>query len=110
MRLILVSACLLALTAVGTVFASEVRFPSAKLEASDPDTTISGQLYKPDGAGPYPAVVLLHTCGGLSQHMTHDWPQFLVGLGYVVLSVDTLSPRGYFKGCRPLQNRHELQA
>jgi dienelactone hydrolase len=91
--------------------AADVQFRTAKLEASDPDTMISGQLFRPDGTGPFPAVVLLHTCGGLQQHMTHDWPQFLTGLGYVALAVDTLGPRGYHKGCGPMgSNRNEVQA
>lgn len=91
--------------------AAEVRFPSAKLEASDPDETISAQLHRPSGPGPHPAVVLLHPCGGLTQHVTSDWPQFLTGLGYVVLTVDTLGPRGYHQGCGAMgNNRNEVQA
>jgi dienelactone hydrolase len=56
---------------------------------------VSGMLFKPAGEGRSPAVVLLHTCGGLSPHVTQDWPAYLTGLGYVVLSVDSYSPRGY---------------
>ena len=33
-------------------------------------TTLSNQIFKPSGAGPFPAVVLVHTCGGLKNpHM-----------------------------------------
>ncbi len=53
--------------------------------------TISGYLSTPKGAGPFPAVVLLHTCGGLRTHVTEDWPNYLTGLGYVVFSVDSYS-------------------
>lgn len=100
------------LVLAGTLtFAAEVQFPSGKFESSDPGTMISGRLYRPAGSGPFPTVVLLHTCGGLTQHMTDDWPQFLIGLGYVTLAVDTLGPRGHHTGCGPMGNdRHEIQA
>lgn len=90
--------------------ALEVQFPSEKRQPSDEEVGVSGQLFKPDGSGPYAAVVLLHTCGGLTRHVTHDWPQYLVGLGYVVLAVDTLGSRGYYKGCRAMRNGLSTQA
>jgi dienelactone hydrolase len=93
-----------------TISASEVRFPSAKFESSDPDVQVSGQLFVPDVAGPRPAVVLLHACGGLRPHVTQDWPEFLKGLGYVVLTVDTLGSHGNHRDCRSLQDRHAIQA
>ena len=90
--------------------ASEVQFLSGKFEASEGDVRVSGQLFRPEGSGPHAAVVLLHTCGGLTQHVTHDWPQYLVDLGYVVLAIDTLGSRGYYKGCRPMRDRFATQA
>jgi dienelactone hydrolase len=56
-------------------------------------------IYKPEGNGPFPAVVLLHTCGGLSQHI-RDWTKQALGRGYVVFVVDSFGPRG-LKGCTP---------
>lgn len=91
-------------------FASEVQFLSGKFEASERDVRVSGQLFRPEGPGPHAAVVILHTCGGLTQHVTHDWPQYLVGLGYVVLAVDTLGSRGYRRGCGPMRDRFAAQA
>jgi dienelactone hydrolase len=55
---------------------------------------VRGLLARPDGKGPFPAVVLLHTCGGMTPHVAGDWPRYLSGLGYIVLSVDTLGSRG----------------
>jgi len=55
-------------------------------------------LYKPEGNGPFPALVLHHQCGGLSggklpnQSML-DWAKRAVERGYVVLMLDTLGPR-----------------
>ena len=57
-------------------------------------------LYKPDGAGPFPAVVLLHQCGGLRsasgswQNMSVlNWAKEAVARGYVALVLDSLGPR-----------------
>lgn len=79
--------------------ASHVSFPSR-------DVHVTGRLYKPQGAGPHAAVVLLPTCGGLTRHVTRDWPDYLVGLGYVVLTVDTLGSRGHLR-CTTMPDRFE---
>ena len=50
-------------------------------------------LYKPEGAGPFPAVVLLHTCAGVQPHV-FDWAHRLTEWGYVTLVVDSFTPRG----------------
>ncbi len=54
-------------------------------------------LYRPSGAGPFPAVVLLHHCGGI-RGVTNDWRQRLVGWGYVVAVPDSFTSRGFPKG------------
>ena len=54
----------------------------------------SGVLSKPDGKGPFPAVVLLHSCGGFGSHVKETWPRFLNGLGYVTYAVDSFGPHG----------------
>jgi dienelactone hydrolase len=55
--------------------------------------TVFNSLYRPSGDGPFPAVVLLHTCGGLGPHV-HAWAQKLQDWGYVALVVDSFTPRG----------------
>jgi dienelactone hydrolase len=63
-------------------------------------------LYKPEGNGPFPALVLLHQCGGLrssngswqNQSML-DWAKKGVERGYVVLQLDALGPRGVDTVC-----------
>lgn len=81
-------------------------FPTAKLGFGDNHAdTISGQLFKPNGKGPFAAVVLLHSCGGVSQRFTHDWPNYLTGLGYAVLTVDSLGPRNV-TSCKDLRPRY----
>lgn len=88
-HLIIVAALFLAGCATDVQFLSRAEDPNAKSDR------VTGLLFKPNGKGIHPAVVLLHTCGGFRPHVTEDWPVFLTGLGYVVLSVDTLGSRGY---------------
>lgn len=60
---------------------------------------ISAHIYKPDGNGPFPAVILLHGSGGLSGHH-HNWARTLVSWGYVAAVVDSYLPRGYSQGIK----------
>lgn len=63
-------------------------------------------LYKPEGDGPFPAVVLLHQCGGLrsgngvwtNQSML-GWAREAVSRGYVALLLDSLGPRSVDTVC-----------
>jgi dienelactone hydrolase len=47
---------------------------------------------------PYPAVVVLHGCGGIFSHSAAIADR-LGGWGYVALTIDTLGPRGMDSGC-----------
>jgi len=62
---------------------------------TEPSVSLTGYLAKPAGEEPRAAIVLLHTCAGLSKH-EEMWSKRLVSWGYVVLSVDSFSPRGLF--------------
>ena len=74
---------------------NNINFPTGKLSVSDNDARqSSGLLSLPKGKGPFPAVVLLHTCGGLKDHVMFDWPNFLNGIGYASFAVDTYSSMG----------------
>ena len=73
---------------------NRVSFLTAKLDPYKKAEKVTGLLSKPDGNGPFPSVVLLHTCGGLQPHVTDDWPRYLKGLGYVTLTVDSFGSRG----------------
>ena len=59
---------------------------------------ISGKIYKPKGDGPFPAVIILHGCGGLSEHHS-DWANRFVKWGYVALTIDSFSSRGSYNVC-----------
>jgi dienelactone hydrolase len=56
--------------------------------------------YRPRGDGPFPAVVLLHGCHGVSSS-THQWARWFRDHGYVALIVDSWTPRGFSNGCVP---------
>ncbi|MGI9414155.1 MAG: dienelactone hydrolase family protein [Hyphomicrobiales bacterium] len=58
--------------------------------------TLSGELFRPEGAGPFPAVVLMHGCAGLSPPV-HDGlrahAEYLTQHGFVALILDSFGPR-----------------
>ena len=58
---------------------------------------IQGLLSRPEGNGPFPAIVILHTCGGVRQNLSHVWPALLVERGYVSLTVDSFGSRRCWK-------------
>ena len=70
------------------------RFKSASPTWRPYDQKVYGFMSKPSGKGPFPAVILLHGGGGLGPHHMIDWPDFLTGLGYAVLAIDSYGPRG----------------
>jgi len=59
----------------------------------EPSVPLFGYLARPASEEPQPAIVLLHTCNGISEH-EEMWSKRLVDWGYVVLSVDSFTPRG----------------
>jgi dienelactone hydrolase len=61
-------------------------------------------LYKPEGQGPFPALVLHHQCNGLSSGRWQNaamlvWAKEAVARGYVVLMLDSLGPRNVDTVC-----------
>ena len=69
----------------------EVRFPGDAAE-------IKASMYRPVGDGPFPAVIVLHGCGGPDYHHT-GWAQKLAGWGYVALVPDSFGSRGESSIC-----------
>lgn len=70
------------------------------------DVTLKGILYRPPGAGPFPAVVALHGCSGLfgkdgSLSPRHaEWADRLTAAGFVVLFPDSFGSRGATSQCK----------
>jgi dienelactone hydrolase len=93
-RVILLAACL-------SLLPSGARATSVML----PTTTPSGEVeqipaivLRPDGPGPFPAVVIMHDCSGLggrSSGASDRWARELLPRGYVVFIPDSFTTRGY---------------
>ncbi len=75
--------------AVGVSFTSVI--PKMRAEMYD-GKEIDGLIYKPDGKGPFEAVVMLHGAGGIFPYQL-DWARQLRDEGYVVLYVDSYCKR-----------------
>jgi dienelactone hydrolase len=60
---------------------------------------ISGELYRPVGEGPFPAVVALHGCDGRHQASDNAFGARITALGWVLLAVDSFGPRGIAHRC-----------
>jgi dienelactone hydrolase len=60
---------------------------------------IQGYLAKPDGAGPFPAVIVLHGCAGMHDTTKQKLVDELVAWGYVILLVDSYATRGIDQAC-----------
>ena len=52
-----------------------------------------GTISEPSGQGPYPAVIVLHTKGGLRDH-EKNYARNLAGQGYVAIAVNWSSGGG----------------
>ena len=79
----------------------DVAIPAPQASQGD----LTGKLFRPAGAGPFPAVVALHGCGGLLTKggaiaaRESDWAERLVAAGYVVLFADSFTARGLRQIC-----------
>lgn len=77
----------------------QVDIPSGKL-------TLNAHLFRPDGNGPFPAVIALHGCGGLFWQgggvlpRYRDWSDRLLKAGYAVLWPDSFGSRDAGPQCR----------
>jgi dienelactone hydrolase len=65
---------------------------------------VQGYIQRPDGPGPFPAVIVLHGCAGsgslFDQHSARNfWPDLLISWGYAVLVVDSFTLRGVSDTC-----------
>ena len=110
MRLLSLAA-FLALSAVA--FAAEAApLPSPhQVEIPFSGGMLHAQLYKPDGAGPFPVVIALHGCGGLGgqsepvQRRYRDWAEPLLKGGTALLLPDSYGSRELGPQCRVKERR-----
>ena len=71
-----------------------------KFAASNPGPSeqvlLRAQLFRPQGKGPFPGVILMHGCGGWQpavQHALQSYARLLVESGFAVLNLDSFGPR-----------------
>ena len=82
----------------------QVEIPASNLE-------LHAQLYRPEGDGPFPTVIALHSCGGLGGHSEavapryRDWAEQLLKAGYAVLLPDSYGSRELGPQCRAKERR-----
>jgi dienelactone hydrolase len=84
--------------------ASAVAAPPAlnvTIESAFDGRHLPGQLFEPDGAGPFPAVVVMHDCsgvGGSTSGAAFRWARDLQSWGIVAIVPDSFGPRGWPRG------------
>jgi len=101
------AAFVLALAALPALADQRVTFPSLDEDLTRGGATaIDARLYRPEGPGPFPAIVGLHGCGGRdfrtrdAPHSTlRVWAERLLALGYAVLLPESFRPRGVMEVC-----------
>jgi len=99
--LALLSLLLLAAAGCSKAILKPVRFPGAVPDAPP----LAGLLSRPAGAGTFPALVLLHGCGGMygkSGRLSarqRAWDDALRREGFVTLHVDSFTPRDVSEVC-----------
>jgi len=84
-------------------FAEQAAGQPAPLKLNDETVSVvrgaqAGILVLPDGKPPFPAVVLMHGCGGVTQNM-QVWAKRLRGWGYAALILDSFEQRGIDNVC-----------
>src|SRR3979409_1131070 len=96
-----------AMAAVVAAASAASAAPAASPETIDiprDDGALKAVVFRPEGAGPFPAVVGLHGCAGLFNNGAvalryRDWAQHLTKAGFVVLYPDSYGSRGLGSPC-----------
>src|SRR5206468_1742098 len=90
-----------AMTAVAAVLGYSLILPdagNAQGAALGQGNSGNYELLAPQGAGPFPAVIVMHPCSGVSDN-TRRWAGRLVDWGYAALIVDSFRSRGLSNVC-----------
>ena len=79
-----------------------LKFPDEAAEPGFFTNTARMGIFKPEGKGPFPVLMLLHTCAAVDfdpRHMPY-WVSQALKAGYVAFVVDSWSQRGIVEHCR----------
>jgi dienelactone hydrolase len=112
---------LVAATTLGLTIARAVASSGPEpVEIPQDNGVLKALLFRPDGAGPFPAVIGLHGCEGLLgrngtlENRYSDWAEHLTRAGFVVLYPDSYGSRGLGPQCsirrRTIRTDHERVA
>jgi dienelactone hydrolase len=94
-------ALLICLTCCDAGQRDPISIPAADVPGSRmPGRPIPAVLSLPAGTGPFPAIILLHTCSGRSK-LQEAWAARLNSWGYAVVIPDSFSPRWVTTVCSP---------
>ena len=94
-----IAAFILAAIVAGTGAAAAAAPAPEPVEIPHGEQKLKAFLYRPEGNGPFPAVVALHGCDGLAGRRSplgrrhRDWGERLVAAGFVVLFPDSFGSR-----------------
>lgn len=75
----------------------DLTFPAASRPWGTPSRD-GNDIFRPEGAGPFPVAVVAHTCGGIEPHI-YDRAKELLDAGYMVLVLDSYTSRRHFVVC-----------
>jgi dienelactone hydrolase len=98
----LIPAALAAQLGIGS---SAVAAGPEAVEIHDGDLTLKATVYRPDGAGPFPAIIGMHDCSGLFNRTGkvrskyREWGQLLAKDGFVVVYPESYGSRGLGNQC-----------
>ncbi len=87
--------CAMSLFSAPSAAATTVKFEATK-PFKGSQVTLRAKLFKPEGNGPFPAVILMHGCGGWLSSVTYalqTHAKYLNKQGFAVLSIDSFGPR-----------------
>ncbi len=88
-------------------------FEKVQFESLDSDTTVTAYLLRPKGEGPFPAVVMLHGCGGMGfsgtvKSIYSSWATLFADNGMAALVVDSAGSRGLGPTCGRQPERRKM--
>lgn len=92
----------LSISGVAPSIAGAANAPPIPVEIESPVASpqpLHGHLRLPEGAGPSPAVVLLHGCAGYWRQLDERWGKRLASWGYVTLTIDRFERRAIRSTC-----------
>jgi dienelactone hydrolase len=94
---------LLLFTLVSANAAEDISFKGTSKTSSGSPLTLTGKLLKPQGNGPFPAIIPMPGCSGiLPAH--YSWAEKISRWGYATLVLDSLTPRGITNICEMLSD------